>query len=73
MKTNLSSQITLNRISPRYYRPENAFERSVLTRLEKIPTDIYESVNEGAKIIAQDIANTIREKQKAGKIGRAHV
>ena len=67
MKTNLSSQITLNRISPRYYRPENAFERSVLTRLEKIPTDIYESVNEGAKIIAQDIANTIREKQKAGR------
>ena len=40
MKTNLSSQITLNRVSPRYYRPENAFERSVLTRLEKIPTDI---------------------------------
>ena len=38
MKTNLSSQITLNRVSPRYYRPENAFERSVLTRLEKIPT-----------------------------------
>ena len=37
MKTNLSSQITLNRVSPRYYRPENAFERSVLTRLEKIP------------------------------------
>lgn len=35
MKTNLSSQITLNRVSPRYYRPENAFERSVLTRLEK--------------------------------------
>ena len=39
MKTNLSSQITLHRVSPRYYRPENAFEKSVLTRLEKIPTD----------------------------------
>ena len=48
MKTNLSSQITLHRVSPRYYRPENAFEKSVLTRLEKIPTDIYESVEEGA-------------------------
>ncbi len=46
MKTNLSSQITLNRVSPRYYRPENAFERSVITRLEKIPTDIYESPEE---------------------------
>ena len=56
MKTNLSSQITLNRVSPRYYRPENAFERSVLTRLEKIPTDIYESPEEGANQIALDIA-----------------
>ena len=54
MKTNLSSQITLNRVSPRYYRPENAFERSVLTRLEKIPTDIYESPEEGANQIALD-------------------
>lgn len=64
MKTNLSSQITLNRVSPRYYRPENAFERSVLTRLEKIPTDIYESPEEGANQIALDIAQMIRDKQK---------
>ncbi len=67
MKTNLSSQITLNRISPRYYRPENAFERSVLTRLEKIPTDIYESPEEGANQVALDIAQIIRDKQKAGR------
>ncbi len=67
MKTNLSSQITLNRVSPRYYRPENAFERSVLTRLEKIPTDIYESVEEGANYIAREIAQVIRDKQKAGR------
>ena len=59
MKTNLSSQITLNRVSPRYYRPENAFERSVLTRLEKIPTDIYESVEEGANHIACEIAQDV--------------
>ena len=67
MKTNLSSQITLNRVSPSYYRPENAFERSVLTRLEKIPTDIYESAEEGANQIALDIAQLIRDKQKAGR------
>ena len=67
MKTNLSSQITLNRVSPRYYRPENAFERSVLTRLEKIPTDIYETPEEGANQIALEIAQLIREKQKAGR------
>ena len=67
MKTNLSSQITLNRVSPRYYRPENAFERSVLTRLEKIPTDIYESAEEGANHLAYEIAQLIRDKQKAGR------
>ena len=67
MKTNLSSQITLNRVSPRYYRPENAFERSVLTRLEKIPADIYESAEEGANHIACEIAQLIRDKQKAGR------
>ena len=67
MKTNLSSQITLNRVSPRYYRPENAFERSVLTRLEKIPTDIYESAEEGANHVAYEIAQLVRDKQKAGR------
>ena len=67
MKTNLSSQITLNRVSPRYYRPENAFEMSVLTRLEKIPTDIYESAEEGANHVAYEIAQLIRDKQKAGR------
>ena len=67
MKTNLSSQISLNRVSPRYYRPENAFERSVLTRLEKIPADIYESAEEGANHIACEIAQLIRDKQKAGR------
>ena len=44
MRTNLSSQISLNRVSPRYYRPGNAVERSVLTRLEKIPTNIFETI-----------------------------
>ena len=48
MKTDLSSQITLTRIPQRYYRPENAFEHSVLTRLEKIQTNIYESTEEGS-------------------------
>ena len=48
MRTNLSSQISLNSVSPRYYRPENAVERSVLTRFERISTDIYETAQEGA-------------------------
>lgn len=67
MKINLTSQITLNRVSTKYYKPENAFDRSVLTRFEKIPTDIHESVEEGAKHIAAEIATAIQEKQKAGR------
>ncbi|MDL2265055.1 glucosamine-6-phosphate deaminase [Parabacteroides sp. OttesenSCG-928-G21] len=64
MKTNLSSQITLKRIPTRYYRPENAYENSVLTRLEKISTDIYESIDGGSLAIAKEIAEGIRSKQK---------
>lgn len=67
MRTNLTSQITLNRVSTKYYRPENAFELSALTRFEKIPTDIYESTDEGSKSIANEIARTIRNKQKEGR------
>lgn len=67
MRTNLTSQIKLNQISPRYYKPENEFEESVLTRLEKIPTNIYESINEGAKEVAAEIAKTIRKKQQKGE------
>lgn len=67
MKTNLSSQITLTRIPTRYYRPENAFEHSVLTRLEKVPTAIYESMEEGSFAVAKEIAAQIRKKQEAGQ------
>ena len=67
MKTNLSSQITLTRIPLRYYRPENAFEHSVLTRLEKIPTNIYESADRASLAIAKEIASQIRLKQEAGE------
>jgi glucosamine-6-phosphate deaminase len=67
MKTNLTSQISLKNISAKYYRPENAFEKSVLTRFEKVPTDIYESVEEGTQQVALEIAQTIRNKQKEGR------
>lgn len=67
MKTNLSSQITLTRIPVRYYRPENAYEQSVLTRMENIPTYIHESLDEGSVAVANEIAAQIRKKQNEGK------
>lgn len=67
MRTNLSSQISLNRVSPRYYKPENTIERSVLTRFEKIPTNIYETAEEGVKAVAKELVNKIQERQRDGK------
>ncbi|MDR0537223.1 MAG: glucosamine-6-phosphate deaminase [Tannerellaceae bacterium] len=67
MKTNLSSQITLTRIPVRFYRPENAYEQSILTQYENIPTTIYESAEEGSRIVAAEIAALIAEKQREGK------
>ena len=67
MRTNLSSQISLNRVSTRYYKPENTIDRSVLTRFEKIPTNIYETAEEGVKSIADEIIRKIQERQHDGK------
>ncbi|MDR3129551.1 MAG: glucosamine-6-phosphate deaminase [Tannerellaceae bacterium] len=66
MRNNLSSQITLRRIPQRYYRPENAFEHVTLTRLEKIPTKIYETAERGAIATARRIAKDIRSRQEEG-------
>lgn len=66
MKNNLSSQITLNRIPQKYYRPENAFEQSALTRFENLPVDIYETSTEGSVVIAKEIAAQIKQKQEIG-------
>ncbi|MDR0697659.1 MAG: glucosamine-6-phosphate deaminase [Tannerella sp.] len=67
MRKNLSSQITLIRIPEKYYKPENEFEYSVLTRFEKIPAHIYASMDEGSLEIAHEIAGEIRNRQKVGK------
>ena len=67
MRTNLTSQISMNNVSTRYYKPENAVERSVITRFEKITTNIYESMDEGTKNIADEIITKIQDRQREGK------
>lgn len=67
MRLDLSSQIVLDRVPQRYYRPENEFELSALTRYEKVPTQIYESSVEASFRIAKEIATRIKEKQTAGQ------
>ena len=68
MKFDLSSQITLTRIPERYYNPENAFEHSVLTRYEKVPTTIYQSANDGALALATQVASMIRKAETKGEM-----
>lgn len=67
MKLNLSSQIVLNKVPVEFYQPKNAVDRSAITRFEKITTDIFASIDEGAKNIADCIEQEINAKQREGK------
>jgi len=67
MKTNLSSKITLTKIPKRFYHPANAYEHSVLARFEKIPTYIYESIDEGSASVAHHIADEIRKSSRESR------
>ena len=60
MKTNLSSQIKLDRIPKKYYAPTSEIELASLTRNEKLNTKIFETPAQGAESIAKEIATTIR-------------
>ena len=61
MKAHLSSQIKLDRIPKRYYRPNDAFELTALTRFEKINTEIDEGTEEGSVHIANEISDLIHK------------
>ncbi len=61
MKTNLSSQIKLDRIPKRYYAPEGELELAAITREEKIYTKIFEGSDEGSEYVAQKVVNLINK------------
>ncbi len=63
MRNNLSSKITLSRVSKRLYRPDDVFESSRVTRFEQLKTNIFETSTEGAVAIAREMATLIRAKQ----------
>ena len=67
MNLNLSSQIVLNQVPEEFYNPKTAVDRSEITRNEKIETDIYPKVDEGASAIANAIVKEIKAKQQLGK------
>lgn len=68
MKTNLSSQIRLDRIPRRYYTPEGEIELAAITREEKVYTSIFESATEGSSFLAEQMVRTInRAIERKGK------
>ena len=67
MKLNLSSQIVLNKVPEAFYRPATAVERSEITRFEKVPTDIYPTIEEGSVSIVNQLEAEIKHKQQEGK------
>ena len=67
MRTNLSSQISLSRVARKLYKPDDVFELSRVSRMEKVKTSIYETGKEGATAVAQYIAELINKRQKEGK------
>ena len=61
MKNNLSSQIKLDQVPKKYYAPENKLEFAALCREEKVYTSIFETADEGAAHIAEEVAKAIRK------------
>ena len=68
MKLNLSSQIVLKQVSKEFYHPSSAIERSEITRFEKVPTDIFPTIEEGAADIANQLEIDIKKREQEGRL-----
>ena len=67
MRLNLSSQIVLNKVPIEFYKPKTTVEYSEISRMEKIHTDIFASMAEGASHVADKIEAGIKAAQQEGK------
>ena len=63
MTLNISSQIVLNKVPTELVKPKTAVDRSEITRMEKVPTEIFPSSDEGAQYIAECLEREIRQRQ----------
>lgn len=68
MILNLSSNITLERIPTRYFRPADALDAVRQSRFERLRTNIYETEDEGSGYVAKEIVRLIRTKQNENDI-----
>ena len=67
MRLNLSSQIVLNKVPEEFYKPKTAVDRSEITRMEKIPTDIFPKMEEAVCSIVDVVVDEIVSKQREGR------
>ena len=67
MRLNLSSQVVLNKVPEEFYKPQTAVDRSEITRMEKIPTDIFAKTEEAVRSVVDVIVDEIVRKQHDGK------
>lgn len=65
---NLTSQIVLNKVPKEFYQPKSAVDRTELTRMEKVSTDIFASIEAGAAHIADLIADGLVASRAEGRL-----
>ena len=67
MRLNLSSQIVLNKVPEEFYRPRTAVDRSEITRMEKLPTDIFPKTEDGVKEVAAAVVEEVQQQRREGE------
>lgn len=67
MQYGLSSDLTLEMIPERYYKPTDMIEGVAQKRFEKLNTSIFKDISEGAVFAADKIAGLIRKKSEKGE------
>ena len=67
MRLNLSSQIVLNKVPEEFYRPLTAVDRSEITRMEKLPTDIYPKTEDGVREVALAVVEEVKQQRREGE------
>ena len=64
MTLNINSQTILNKVPIELVKPKTAVDRSEIMRMEKVPTEIFPSIDEGAEYVANCLEEEIKRSQQ---------
>jgi glucosamine-6-phosphate deaminase len=67
MESVLLNKLATPRNLLKFIQPKDALHRDIITKFEKIPTDIYTDSNQVAKVITYEVASLIKRKIAEGK------